>query len=181
MISFLANYYHTEEEEDVDLPPWERNLIGRTPLPAPQVVTSQPYPGIGYDDLRREYERRRRHRQEHQRRARSRISLTTSNLIYPMRAPSNMAYNSPPPPYEDSSTELPSYRSLDAMAASREESRRHEQSGHDDRTRTAQLQINDFRPMVSAKYCQALYFISILKVLVFHAGLTDITFTSITS
>lgn len=148
-IGMSANYYHTDEEEDVDLPPWERNLIGRTPLPAPQVVTSQPYPGIGYDDLRREYERRRRHRQEHQRRARSRISLTTSNLIYPMRAPSNMAYNSPPPPYEDSSTELPSYRSLDAMAASREESRRHEQSGHDDRTRTAQLQINDFRPMNS--------------------------------
>lgn len=74
----------------------QRASRGRTPLPAPEVVVDQPYPGIGYDDLAREQERRRR-----ERRARSRISLTPSNFIYPMRAPSNIAYNSPPPPYRE--------------------------------------------------------------------------------
>ena len=146
----VANYYHNEEEEEVaNLPAWERNLRGRTPLPLPQVVTTQPYPGIGYDDLRREHERRRRLRQEHQRRARSRISLNAANFIYPMRAPSNLAYHSPPPPYEESTTEIPSYQSLDAIAAGREESRRSGQTGREDRVRVSQMQINEqFRPMV---------------------------------
>ena len=131
------------------MPAWERNLRGRTPLPVPQIVSTQPYPGIGYDDLRREHERRRRLRQERQRRPRSRLSQITSNFIYPMRAPSNMAYHSPPPPYEESTTDAPSYQSLDAMASSREETRRSVNTGNDDRLRTTQLQTNEqFRPRV---------------------------------
>lgn len=55
--------------------------------------------------MRRERDRRR-HRPSRPRRS-PRIPLTSSNLIYPMRAPSNIAYNSPPPPYRETETPLP--------------------------------------------------------------------------
>lgn len=111
-IGMSASYYKVDEDVDDDIqyndsnnsnpsngytnnPVYQRSQRGHTPLPTPQVVVDQPYPGIHYDDLQRERLRRR----EAHRRSRSRISLTPSNLIYPMRAPSNIAYNSPPPPY----------------------------------------------------------------------------------
>lgn len=80
-------------------------MRGRTPLPTPQVVVDQPFPGIRYDDIQRERNRRR----EAHRRSRSRISLTPSNVIYPMRAPSNITYNSPPPPYQATVSPPPTY------------------------------------------------------------------------
>ena len=122
-------------------------MIGRTPLPEPQIVENQPYPGIGYDDLRRAYEERRRRRQERQQQRRSRSRL--SNFIYPMRAPSNMAYHSPPPPYEDA-TGQPNNRSLDVLAANLEEARRHEHTERDGRTGVHEVQVTEaFRPMVN--------------------------------
>ena len=147
-------------------------MIGRTPLPEPQIVENQPYPGIGYDDLRRAYEGRRRRRQERQqqqqqqqRRSRSRLSdfiypmRAPSNMayhsppptIYPMRAPSNMAYHSPPPSYEDATGQL-NNRSLDALAANLEDARRHDGTQRDERTDMTEEQlIESFRPMVRSR------------------------------
>lgn len=76
----------------------------RTPVPQPQIVVNQPYPGGRYENIYTERERRRRE----VRHTRSRISITPSNLIYPMRAPSNIVYNSPPPPYRETATPVTS-------------------------------------------------------------------------
>ncbi|KAL4226545.1 hypothetical protein ACF0H5_014530 [Mactra antiquata] len=76
-----------------------RQAQQRSRLPTPQVVVDQPYPGVHYDDLPRE---RLSRQQQSSRRSRSRISLTPSNLIYPMRASSSITYNTPPPPYPSS-------------------------------------------------------------------------------
>lgn len=70
-------------------------------------------------------QRERRRRREASRRTRSRIALTPSNLIYPMRAPSNIAYNSPPPPYQATLTSPPAYH--------------REQDGHQRDTGTDQI------------------------------------------
>lgn len=114
-IGMSASYYNADDLDDgeddgyyrtnTNNPVYQRSRRGRSPLPTPQVVVDQPYPGIHYDDVQRERERRRR--REAQRRTRSRISLTPSNLIYPMRAPSNITYNSPPPPYRVNVTPTP--------------------------------------------------------------------------
>jgi len=58
--------------------------------------------------MRRDRDRERdRPRRSSRHRRSSRIPLTSSNLIYPMRAPSNIAYSSPPPPYRETATPLP--------------------------------------------------------------------------
>ncbi|XP_060587819.1 uncharacterized protein LOC132743294 [Ruditapes philippinarum] len=110
-IGMSASYYHDDDYIDdyyteTNNPAYRGRVRGRTPLPTPQVVEDQPYPGIRYEDIQRQRQRRR----EAQRRTRSRISLTPSNLIYPMRAPSNIAYNSPPPPYQSSRSPPPAYQ-----------------------------------------------------------------------
>ncbi|XP_045165831.2 uncharacterized protein LOC123529531 [Mercenaria mercenaria] len=112
-IGMSASYYDDDDDEynddyytDSNNPAYRARVRGRTPLPTPQIVVDQPYPGIRYEDIQRD----RRRRRETQRRSRSRISLTPSNLIYPMRAPSNIAYNSPPPPYQATLSPPPPYR-----------------------------------------------------------------------
>ncbi|KAH3820120.1 hypothetical protein DPMN_121864 [Dreissena polymorpha] len=104
-IGMSANYYHEDDADDDDPeyastnnPVYRRAAVSR--LPTPQVVVDQPYPGVSYAEAQRQYRRRL----DAQRRSTSRIRLTSSNLIYPMRAPSNIAYNSPPPPYQASAT-----------------------------------------------------------------------------
>lgn len=59
-----------------------------------------------YEEIERQ--NRRRLQAERRRRSMSRIALTPSNLIYPMRAPSNIAYSSPPPAYRERAS--PAYR-----------------------------------------------------------------------
>ena len=60
-----------------------------------------------------------------------------------------MAYHSPPPPYEDA-TGQSNQRSLEVLAVNLEETRRHEHTGQDERTRIPQVQVAEaFRPMVN--------------------------------
>ncbi|XP_052781139.1 uncharacterized protein LOC128217792 [Mya arenaria] len=106
-IGMSAEYYNRPRDdypddpqsESTNNPVYRRGAVAR--LPTPQVVVDQPYPGISYEEIDRQ---RRRRQAGTNRRARSRISLTPSNFIYPMRAPSNIAYNSPPPPYRENPT-----------------------------------------------------------------------------
>ncbi|KAK3588568.1 hypothetical protein CHS0354_026173 [Potamilus streckersoni] len=117
-IGMSSNHFDEDEDTQTTETPWERSrrARGRSPLPTPEIVVNQPYPGINYSDLPQRTRTRRG-------RPLSRISLTASNLIYPLREPSNLRYSTPPPSYSSLGyhTVPPSYASAISERQTRSE------------------------------------------------------------